>query len=153
MKRKLQEVIGLILKAHGGRIHSKTKLVKILYLLERYYVVAYGHPLLNLSFKSYFYGPYTDEIEEVLSYMEQKGFITISPVQSALTGNKYYNIYLIDAPDYGALSIEDRKNIFSFINENDFVNRPLDDILNEVYETEEYKRTPFGEVIDLQNAS
>ena len=153
MKEKLQEAIGVILKAHGGKIHSKTKLVKILYLLERYYAGKYGHPLLNLSFKSYFYGPYTEEIEEALSEMEENGYIRVSPVQSYITGNKYYNISLIAIPDYGKLSREDRKVIRNFIRERNLVNRSLDDILDEVYDTEEYKRTPFGEVIDLQNAS
>ena len=153
MKEKLQETIGLILEAHGGKIHSKTKLVKILYLLERYYAAEYRQPLLNLSFKSYFYGPYTEEIEEALSEMEENGYIRVSPVQSYITGNKYYNISLIAIPDYGKLSREDRKVIRNFIRERNLVNRSLDDILDEVYETEEYKRTPFGEVIDLQNAS
>ena len=50
--KKLLEVIRLILQEHGGVLYSKTKLVKLLYLLGRHFVQQRNMPLTGKSIKA-----------------------------------------------------------------------------------------------------
>ena len=142
---KLFEAIAIIISLHGGKLFSKTKLVKILYLIEKAFFEKYHKPLFGLKFKSYFYGPYSKEIDEALEELRNLGFIGIQNEESLLTGRNYYVIQLFAAPNFEALSNEEREFIASLT--RNYVEKSLDDILEEVYSTEEYKRTPFGEEI------
>ena len=148
--RKLLEVIALILSLHGGRLFSKAKLVKILYLIERFYFGKYNKPLLGLKFKSYFYGPYTDEIDKALASLRDSGFIGMRYEESFYSGRNYYAIQLLSVPNFGELTGEEREEIANFI--KNYVDKSLDDILEEVYSTEEYKKTPFGEEIRFESS-
>ena len=144
---KLLEAIAIILSLHGGKLFSKTKLVKILYLIEKAYFENHHKPLLGLKFKSYFYGPYTKEIDEALESLRSLRLVKIQNEESFFTGRSYYVIQLLTVPNpnFGILSNEERKFITEFT--KNYVEKNLDDILEEVYNTEEYKRTPFGEEI------
>ena len=142
--KKLLEVIGLILQEHGGVLYSKTKLVKLLYLLDRHFVQQRNMPLTGIKYKSYFYGPYSEEIDVALKYLQEKGFLRIK-VSENFFGIPYYIIELTSFPDFKALTDEEVKEIRNFVSK--YVDKSLDEILEEVYETKEYKETEFGEVI------
>jgi len=143
----LLEVIGIIIQAHGGILYSKTKLVKLLYLIDRHFAKKYGRTLTGIEYKSYFYGPYSDEIEEALNYLNEQGFVKILYEESPFTGVPYYVLKLINLPNFGSLTEEERKTVINIV--KTYARKSLDEILDEVYDTEEYNNTPFGRVITL----
>lgn len=142
--KKLLEVIGIILQMHGGVLYSKTKLVKLLFLIDKHFANESGSPLTNVKYRSYFYGPYSGDIESALDYLAQNGYITIRYV-SDFVAEPYYVLTLVEPPKFSALSEEEKEKVRDIISR--YVNTSLKDILEEVYETEEYKKTEFGEVI------
>ncbi len=74
---RISEVLGLILQLMGGETYSKTKLVKLAYLLD---VIQSrrGRPgFSGIAFRSYYYGPYSEDIEESLDYLQECGYIKV----------------------------------------------------------------------------
>jgi len=70
--KKLRPVelwILLILKAAGGEVCCKTKIMKILFLLERVYGVT------GVGFEPYDYGPWSKEVEDALRRLVELGLI------------------------------------------------------------------------------
>ncbi|MEM3192808.1 MAG: DUF4065 domain-containing protein [Candidatus Parvarchaeota archaeon] len=57
------ELVELILK-HADPVPEK-KLQKLAYLFEIEYIMKHGQRLSNLTFKRYYYGPYSDNIENI----------------------------------------------------------------------------------------
>ena len=144
---KVLEVIGLILSIHGGKIYSKTKLIKLLYLLDLQFAKESGIPLTGIEYKSYFYGPYSEDIEDALKSLEKLGFLEVTQEKSTFTGKLYYVLKLLDLPRFNKLTEKEKEKIRKLVSR--YIDSSLDDILDEVYETEEYKNTPFGEVIHI----
>ena len=142
--KKLLELIGIILQMHGGVLYSKTKLVKLLFLIDKHFANKYGAPLTNVKYRSYFYGPYSGDIESALDYLTENGYITMRYVNDFIA-EPYYELTLIELPKFSALSEKEKEEVRDFISR--YVSAPLKDILEEVYQTEEYKNTEFGEVI------
>lgn len=144
--KKLLEVIGIVLQLHNGRLYSKTKLVKLLYLLDRHFANKYGRSLTGLRYTSYFYGPYSDDIESALDYLARMGYITIR-YEEGFYGSPYYVLTLVEPPRFSALTDQEATEVREFV--SNYVDKSLEDILEEVYDTEEYKNAEFGEVIEL----
>jgi len=150
MNKKLSEIIGLILSVHGGVLHSKTKLVKLLYLLDLKAIKELGRTLTGVKFKSYFYGPYSDEIDEVLNYLEELGFISIDKNFSFYTGKEYIVYKLNNVPNFNALTFEEKNFIRDVI--KNYKDKDLEEILMEVYSSEPYIQSEFGEEIKFEPA-
>jgi uncharacterized protein YwgA len=143
---RISEIIAFILRLMGGRAYSKTKLVKLLYLLDVMYA-RNGEPNFSgIEYKSYYYGPYSDDIDESLEFLDDHGYITISQNMGE-EGNMYYAFELHDTPEFGGLSGREKSQIQRLL--SPLVNRSLDELLDITYSTKEYQRTDFREVIAL----
>lgn len=144
---RISEIISFALHLMKNReVFSKTKLVKILYLLD---VVKsrQGSPnFTGIEYKSYYYGPYSEEIEDSLSLLISLDHISINEGKS-FNGNSYYHIKLNQMPDFGHLTDQEKKDIKTIL--SPLISRDLDDVLGITYNTKEYRETPFGEVISL----
>jgi len=70
--KKLKPVelwILLILKAAGGEVCCKTKIMKILFLLERVYGI------IGVKFEPYNYGPWSKDVEDALMRLVELGLV------------------------------------------------------------------------------
>jgi uncharacterized protein YwgA len=151
MNKKLSEIIGLIISIHRGVLHSKTKLVKLLYLLDLKAIKKLGKTLTGVKFKSYFYGPYSDEIDEVLNYLEELGFISSIKNTSFYLGKEYIVYKLNNMPNFDALTLEEKNFIRNVI--KNYKDKDLDEILMEVYSSEPFIKSEFGEEIRFEPAT
>ncbi|ABQ47733.1 conserved hypothetical protein [Thermotoga petrophila RKU-10] len=71
--RKTYEVIRAILRKTGPIL--KTKLLKLLFLVDYYAIKKIGKQITDLDYKKYFYGPYDKNFELVLNKMYVEGLI------------------------------------------------------------------------------
>jgi uncharacterized protein YwgA len=144
---RISEIIAFTLHLMKNReIFSKIKLVKLLYLLD---VVKSRRKIRNFSgveYRSYYYGPFSEDIEDSISLLKSLGHISVDERKS-LNGNSYYHIKLNHLPNFGYLSDEDKIDIKKIL--SPLIDRELNDVLDITYNTKEYKETPFGEVIFL----
>ena len=141
---KLAEIFMYILNLLGGEEYSKTKLIKLLYLLDYETFKSTGHIFTDLSYKKYYYGPYSEEIEEAISLLKDKGILEVTVTQG-IYGQKYYIFKLKRYEDIERLSKKERKEIQKKL--ENYLNKNLDEILDIVYETEPVKKARFGERI------
>jgi len=74
------ESLILYLLYHAPYRQSAVKLQKLLYLCDLLHYTKYGHPLTRVPFKSYFYGPYSDIIEEKVRELEEKEILKYKEV-------------------------------------------------------------------------
>jgi len=129
---------------------TKTKLVKMLFLIDLDYYNKKKKKLSNFTYIRYFYGPYPKEIETILSYLNALGIITYETRLSS-AGKTYYLISINTNDRVKKLGLQDSLNTEEkFIIEKiakDYSTKNLDDILKQVYELDEVKNKPFGETI------
>jgi uncharacterized protein YwgA len=144
---RISEILAFVLHLMKNReVFSKTKLAKLLYLLD---VVKsrQGVPkFTGIEYTSYYYGPFSDDIEESLSLLNALGHISADE-RTGFNGNSYYHIKLNQLPNFGCLTDQEKKDIKNIL--SPLISRDLNDVLGIAYNTKEYKETPFGEVISL----
>lgn len=122
---------------------AKTKLVKLLYLLEVEYYKHYQKRLTDLKWQFYHYGPYTSEIESIL------GSPDIDEIPFALGGGKlgrHYDLVKEEAEVY--LSSDVKRLIDHAVKEWGDID--LNKLLDYVYfETEPMREAKRGELLDF----
>ena len=143
---RICEIMAFILRLMGGSAYSKTKLVKLLYLLDVMYARKGKMNFTGIEYTSYYYGPYSEEIDKSLQLLEQLGYIT--PFQQMGSEGKMYScLDLHGDPEFGQLTGQEKSEIRQLLSR--LVNRSLEELLDITYATKEYKRTNFSEVIRL----
>lgn len=144
--RRVSEVIAFILGLMGGETRSKTKLVKLIYLLD---VVqarkGNSHEFSGVRFKRYYYGPYSDDIDDALELLQKNNCISMKSVLGY--EHQYFHIKLIYPPPYVELSESDRQQIHNSLGQ--LVDLNLRTVLDVAYATDEFKSAEFGEPITL----
>ena len=140
--RKLQNIFIYILKLLGGEEYSKTKLVKLLYLLDYETFKKKGNIFTGLTYKKYYYGPYSRTIEEVISSLKNKGAIMVLQ-RTGTSGRDYYVFKLVK--DIETLDSKEKQEIQDRL--ESYLNETLDEILDDVYSTEPVQNTKFGQEI------
>lgn len=145
-RERISEILAFILRLMGGKAYSKMKLVKLLYLLDVMYARNGVSQFSGITYKSYYYGPYSEDIEESLEFLADHGSIDISQYMGE-EGNMYYVFTLRYIPEFGRLSDEEKSHIQHLL--SPLVQRPLDELLDITYATKEYQQTDFREVIPL----
>ncbi len=143
---RISEILAFILRLMGGKTYSKTKLVKLLYLLDVMHARNGIPHFSGIEYRSYYYGPYSEDIDESLQFLEEAGYITVSQKMGA-EGNMYYCFVLHDTPEFGRLRGEERSKIQRLL--SPLLQRSLHELLDITYTTKEYKQTDFNEVIRL----
>jgi uncharacterized protein YwgA len=78
--RPVELWILLILKAGGGEVCCKTKIMKILFLLERVYGI------IGVKFRPYDYGPWSKEVEGALERLVELGLVEERELQKPPEG-------------------------------------------------------------------
>jgi hypothetical protein len=127
----------------------KTKLVKLTFLGDIKAQKELGRKITCFSYSKYLYGPYPQDIETVLAYLEVKGYIEHEERVNR-EGNLYYLISLRENPGFAKLidkflSDKEREILKKIIEE--YGNLPLKDILKFIYAMEDVKQAEFAEVI------
>jgi hypothetical protein len=127
---------------------TRTKLVKLLYLADLLYSKKYGRTLTGVTYFSYFYGPYSDEIARSITKLKDADCIE-EHVGVGVEGQEYY-LYSVkndfEFPE-GLLGSSERKTLNKVI--TDYGDLDLDDILNIVYSTKPFHETKKGHRIHL----
>jgi len=144
--KRIAEVIALVLRLMGGYIFAKTKLVKIVYLLDVIQARQGNKNFSTAIYKSYYYGPYSDDIDDAINLLTDFGYVEIGQ-ESRFDGNTYYTFKLKDTPCFGELSQKEKNDISQGISQ--FRDIKLKQILEVVYSTKEYENTQFGEEVKL----
>jgi len=144
---KLKTIIFNIVKQLPHNI-TRTKLVKLLYLIDLYYARVKNRSLTGLTYRSYYFGPYSGEIINAINQL--KGYEIEEYSNTSLDGREYYLYRPGMNPRWEvppALEYEEEKVIDQVISEHG--NKSLDEILRYVYNTEPYKNCKKGRPIVL----
>jgi uncharacterized protein YwgA len=145
---KISEIIAFVISIFNGEIDSKTKLVKLLYLIDVVFARKYKKTFSGISYKSYYYGPYSEDIEKALKLLQDFKYLTVEAYQG-LDGTNYYRFKLNSMPSFNALTEVERSEVKNIV--PPFVLMPLKDIIQVAYNTKEYKQTDFNNIIQLGN--
>jgi uncharacterized protein YwgA len=87
--RPVELWILLILKAAGGEVCCKTKIMKILFLLERIYGI------IGVKFRPYDYGPWSKEVEGALERLVELGLIEERELQKPPEGPEHTGLMYV----------------------------------------------------------
>ena len=146
-KFRIAEILGLLLKACGGRCITKTKLMKLMYLMDYHFARKQKVPSFSgARYISYFYGPYSDDVEEALTLLQELGHVR-QTVDSNVFAEPYYVYILEKLPNFGELNDRERVEILNFFKRHAHLDHR--EAREKAYATKAYKRTKFGEQIKL----
>ena len=143
---KISEIIALIISTFNGEIYSKTKLVKLLYLIDVVFARKYKKAFSGISYKSYYYGPYSEDIEKAIKLLQDFKYIATEQYQG-FEGTTYYRFKLNSMPHFSSLTEEERNEVKSIL--LPFVSMDLQAIVQVAYNTKEYKQTDFNNTIQF----
>ncbi|NER99585.1 MAG: hypothetical protein F6J86_38205 [Symploca sp. SIO1B1] len=144
--KKIAEIITLVLSLMGGSAYSKTKLVKIVYLLDVIQARKGNKHFSTATYKSYYYGPYSDDIDDAINLLTDFGYVEVGQ-RTSIDGNTYYTFKLRDTPFFGELSQKEKNDISQ--DTSQLAALDLKKILDVAYSTKEYDNTQFGEEVKL----
>lgn len=139
--RKTYEVIRAILRKTGPIL--KTKLLKLLFLVDYYAIKKIGKQITDLDYKKYFYGPYDKNFELVLNKMYVEGLIHTEEHISS-KGNVYY---LIEPGPFetGKINLSnEEKEILDEVLQK-YGEMTLNEVLEEIYKLDEIRDRNFDE--------
>jgi hypothetical protein len=143
---KISEIIAFIISIFNGEIYSKTKLVKLLYLIDVVFARKHKKAFSGISYTSYYYGPYSEDIEKALKLLQDFKYITTEPYQT-FDGTNYYRFKLNSMPHFSSLTSAERSEVKDIL--SPFVTMDLKDIVEVAYNTKEYKQTDFNKTIQF----
>jgi len=144
--KRIAEIIAIILRVMGGFAYSKTRIVKLLYLLDIIQSRKGKKYFSSARYKSYYYGPYSEEIEESINLLSTLGYVKVDK-KSSVNGNTYYTFTLEDTPYFGELSQDEKNEISQYISQ--LAELDMEKLLEIAYSTKEFDNTQFGEEIKL----
>ena len=139
------EKIMIYLIGKAGPI-TKTKLVKLLYLIDVAYKKSHQKILTGLKYVKYFYGPYSRDIDEALKNLYASNLISYEEHFTA-DGRRYYLISLKDDVKIPDVDGDVEGVIDKVVKKYAF--KRLDDILDVIYSMDEVKGAKFGEPIRI----
>ena len=143
---KISEIIAFVISIFNGEIYSKTKLVKLLYLIDVVFARKYKKPFSGINYTSYYYGPYSEDIEKALKLLQDFKYITVEQYQG-FDGTNYYRYKLNSMPHFSSLTEAERSEVKNIL--LPFVLMDVKDIVQVAYNTKEYKQTDFNNVIQF----
>jgi hypothetical protein len=154
--KKIHEAVYLLISKLEGSL-TRTKIVKLLYLMDLHAEQELGSSITGIQYKRYFYGPFSKKILSAIDKMN--GFEIIERNQTSSKGREYYTYELGNQPRFSLKkpSIffengdrdEEKIEIFKSIVKK-FGDENTDKILSAVYDTPSFSDTEFGKKIELQ---
>ena len=145
--KRVAHIIAYILNLLGGKEYSKTKIVKLLYLLDIGYARYKSKSFTNINFSSYYYGPYSSEIEEAIDYLIKNKKLTVTRYRSGYHSSKNYYAFELNSTMDFWLTIEEKFDIHRYL--KDYLFLSLNELLRITYESEQYRATNFGDLIQI----
>ena len=121
-----------------GKGIGRTKLMKLVFLVDYLYWKRFGKRLLDVKWVKYLYGPFSKAVLEALDELEREGIIGVAELDKGITlyTALYNNIKLS----------EEAKKIVDEVVEN-FGKLSLDELLKYVYSLDEVRGRDLGEEI------
>jgi len=146
---KISEIIAYIISLMGGKAYSKTQIVKLLYLIDVVSSRRTKRPLTGISYRSYYYGPYSNDIEDALRMLLEQGYMM---GDKRITGDgKPYYVYTLNAiPHFNQLNASERSLISECV--KPLLKLSLDQLLDMAYKTKEFESVSFGDPISFAKA-
>ena len=144
---KLKSIIFNIAERLPNNI-TRTKLVKLLYLIDLRYSEINHKSLTGLTYYSYYFGPYSEDIINAINQL--KGYEIEEISSMSLEGREYYLYSPGRNPRWVTpfpLQDDEVEIIAQVITEHG--NKSLDEILEYVYNTEPYKNCKKRKPIPL----
>ncbi len=143
MKNKLNAVLEYLVKKLDGKV-TRTQLVKYVYLYD---LKAKPEGLeTGITWKNYYYGPYSEEVIDALKDMN--GYELIEEQRLNLSSEKFYYLYRKGPVDLEySLDKKERSILDRLIEKHK--GSTLEELLEEVYQTNQYQKSDFGEVIPI----
>jgi hypothetical protein len=145
--KRVAYIIAYVLTLLGGKEYSKTKIVKLLYLLDIDYARYKGKSFTNINFTSYYYGPYSSEIEDAIDYLIKNKKLTVTRSRSGYQSHKNYYTFELNSTLNYWLTNEEKYEIHCYL--KDYLNLSLNELLRITYESEQYRATNFGDLIQM----
>ncbi|MEJ5258471.1 MAG: Panacea domain-containing protein [Fervidobacterium sp.] len=147
MLSKQEEIVICVLK--NIKNVPKTKLLKLLYLIDREAVRVFKRTLTGFRYYRYLYGPYTIQIEDVINSLSLGQYITFDYRITSSQREVYLLVPEKKAREYKLKTIsKEEMDLIDDILER-YGSKRLDSILKEVYGFEEIKNAEFAEEIKL----
>ncbi|MFO7951363.1 MAG: DUF4065 domain-containing protein [Bacillota bacterium] len=143
MNNKLHAILEYLVTKLEGNI-TRTQLVKYVYLYD---LIAKPKGIATgVTWRNYYYGPYSEEVIDVLRNMNGYEIIEEQRYNSYL--EKFYYLYKKGPVDLEyALGEEEREILDKLIEE--YKSSSLEELLIKVYKTDQYQKSDFGEVIPI----
>jgi uncharacterized phage-associated protein len=121
-----------------GKGITRTRLMKLLFLVDYIHWKRCGRKLTNLEWRTYLFGPFSREVLDILDELEDGGKVIVEEIEKG--------VYLYKAYEEPTNLSEAVKSLVNEVVEK-FGKLSLDELLNYVYSLNEVKRTGIGEVI------
>lgn len=133
MKRKTYAAMLYIIQL-SSKI-GRTRLVKMLFLSDYNAKEVLGHTITDLSYKRYHYGPYSEDIISALKKMG--GYEIKEKTFRSRHGGRGYSYVEGDNPriDTSSLNSREKEVIEEVV--NNYMNKSLDELLEDVYSLDE----------------
>ncbi len=145
VNHKLRDII--VFFTYKTQYLTEIRLVKLIYLAELYAIEKLGKRLTDIEFKSYFYGPYSNEIAITGQAISGEDII----MEYKETNKGPYATFFKTTKDKTCvkhLGKEEFKALDEIVKEWGL--KPTEEIVTATKETEPYLKTEFGGVIDLE---
>lgn len=143
---KISQIIAYIISLMGGKAHSKTQIVKLLYLIDVVSFRRNGKPVTGINFKSYYYGPYSSDIEDALDSLSNQGYIT-GEKKITGEGRPYFVYTLNNLPNFNQIKQNEKNIIEECV--KPLLKLSLSQLLDMAYKTKEFEAVSFGENISF----
>ncbi len=144
VNHKLRDII--VFFTYKTKYLTEIRLVKLIYLAELYAIEKSGKRLTEVDFKSYYYGPYSDEIVDTGQAISGEDIT----VEYEETNKGQYATFFKTAKHETCVEHLDDKEcnlLDEIVKEWGF--KPTKEIVMATKESEPYLKTEFGDVIDL----
>jgi hypothetical protein len=142
-KREKELILFLSQVVPGGI--TRTRLLKLLYLIDYYSKEKLKKKITNFSYDYYYYGPYSEQYILLLDVMKSEELLETTTITN--DGNLIYSYGPVNkiSKDYSSLKLfntSEKEIIKSVI--NDFARLHFNNLLEKVYNTEPIKENKFG---------
>ncbi|VVB85116.1 Uncharacterised protein [uncultured archaeon] len=144
VNHKLRDII--VYFTYKTRYLTEIRLVKMIYLAELCAIERLGKRLTDIEFKSYFYGPYSDEIATTGQAISGEDIV----MEYKETNKGLYATFFKTTKDKTCVEhLNDEE--FEVLEQvaRDWGFKPTKSIVMATKESEPYKETEFGDMIDL----
>ena len=122
---------------------TRTKIVKLLYLLDIESVSKHGKQLTNFEYRKYYYGPYD---ENIINLLDERQYFSVG-LGITSSGNQYYNYTVGPKKNDYQMNDNTKELVNSVIKK--YGQCSLDKILEVAYSTPQFKKTNFGDKIKM----